>query len=202
MLFLDHGIFRLIYVNQHAVGKRAWRSAQPAPHNIRSLARKGLRTIVNLRGPLAIGSYWLEQEACRRYGIKLVDFKMRSRGAPRHAELLGIRDLIEQIEYPALMHCKSGADRAGLVSALYLHVKDGVPLDQAKQELSLRYGHIRQANTGVLDYFLERYLHDTATRPMPFFDWVEKIYDPDELTRSYRAKGWANWLVNNVLRRE
>jgi hypothetical protein len=49
MLFLDHGVFRLLYANQHRLGQRAWRSGQPAPHQIGALARQGLRTIVNLR---------------------------------------------------------------------------------------------------------------------------------------------------------
>jgi protein tyrosine/serine phosphatase len=37
-----------------------------------------------------------------------------------------------------LIHRKSGADRAGLMSALYLDLKEGVPMAQAKRQLSLR----------------------------------------------------------------
>ena len=37
---------------------------------------------------------------------------------------------------------------------------------------------------------------------MPFFEWVDTVYDPDELKRTFHAKGWANRLVNTVLRRE
>lgn len=202
MLFVDHGIFRMIYVNRHRIGERAWRSAQPAPHHIRRLARKGVRTIVNLRGERLCGSYWLEQAACERHGIELVNFQIRSRAAPSREELRAARELFERIEYPMLMHCKSGADRAGLMSVLYRFIKEGVPLDEAKQELSLRYGHIRQADTGILDHFFERYLEDNRRRPMPFFEWVDKVYDPDELKRSFHAKGWANRLVDQVLRRE
>jgi protein tyrosine phosphatase (PTP) superfamily phosphohydrolase (DUF442 family) len=202
MLFVDHGIFRLIYVNRHRVGARAWRSAQPAPHHIRALARRGIRTVVNLRGERLCGSYWLEREACRRYGIELVNFQVRSRDAPSREELKAACDLFERIQYPMLMHCKSGADRAGLMSALYLFVKEGVPLDHARRELSLRYGHFRQADTGVLDYFFDRYFEDNARCPMPFFEWVETVYDPDELKRSFRAQGWANRIVGSVLRRE
>jgi protein tyrosine phosphatase (PTP) superfamily phosphohydrolase (DUF442 family) len=202
MLFVDHGVFRLIYVNRHRVGEHAWRSAQLAPHHIRALARDGVRTIVNLRGERLCGSYWLERHACRRHGIELVDFKVRSRAAPSREELLAARSLFERIEYPMLMHCKSGADRVGLMSALYLFMREGVPLDQARNELSLRYGHFKHADTGILDYFFERYLKDNARSPMPFFEWVETVYDPDELKRSFTAKGWANRIVDSVLRRE
>ena len=101
-----------------------------------------------------------------------------------------------------LMHCKSGSDRAGLMSVLFQHVHEGVPMEQAIQQLSLRFGHIRQADTGVLDAFFERYLADTKKRPMAFFDWVETVYDPDELKQTFQANGFANRIVNSVLRRE
>jgi protein tyrosine/serine phosphatase len=202
MLFVDHGIFRVVYANRHRIGERAWRSAQPTPGQIAAFARDGIRTIVNLRGERLCGSYWLEVEACRRHGIELVDFQVRSRAAPSRAELRAARELFERIDYPMLMHCKSGADRAGLMSALFRIVKDGCPVAVAKEELGLKFGHIRQADTGILDYFFQRYLEDTRSRPMPFFEWVEKVYDPDELKRSFKAKGWANRLVDGVLRRE
>ena len=202
MLFVDHGILRLFYGNRHRLGERAWRSAQPAPHHIHALARRGVRTIVNLRGERLCGSYWLERAACARCGIRLVNFQVRSRAAPSREELTAARDLFERIEYPMLMHCKSGADRVGLMSVLYRHLKEGAPLEVARKELSLRYGHFRQADTGILDAFFERYLEDNGRRPMPFFEWIDTVYDPDDLKRSFHAKGWANRLVNQVLRRE
>lgn len=202
MLFIDHGIFRMFYLNRHRIDAHAWRSAQPAPHDIRAFAGMGIKTVVNLRGERLCGSYWLEQAACERHGIKLVDFQVRSRGAPSLKELRDVRALFEMVEYPMLMHCKSGADRAGLMSVLYRHLKEGVGLPEAMRQLSLRYGHIRQAETGILDAFFERYQVDNARRPMPFFEWVETVYDPDELKSSFKASGWANRLVNSVLRRE
>ncbi len=202
MLFVDHGILRYFYVNQHRLGDKAWRSAQPAPWHIRRLARQGVKTIVNLRGERLCGAYYLEQRACADAGIKLVNFTIRSRAAPSKEEIRAARDLIGSIEYPALLHCKSGADRAGLMSVLFRHVHEGEPIETALSELSWRYGHVRQADTGVLDYFFERYLADNAKSPIPFFDWVETVYDPDELKASFHASGWANRLVNGILRRE
>lgn len=202
MLLVDHGIFRLVYANCHKISNKAWRSAQPAPHHIGRFAKAGIRTIVNLRGPRQCGSYWLEQEACARHGLKLINFQMRSRAAPTREELKGAKHLFEEIEYPMLMHCKSGADRAGLMSVLYRFLHEGVPLKEATRELSLKYGHIRQADTGILDYFFEKYLADSAARPMSFFEWVDTVYDPDELKRTFRSKGWANRLVDSVLQRE
>lgn len=202
MLLVDHGIFRLVYANSHRMSDKAWRSAQPAPHQLRGFARAGVRTVVNLRGIRDCGSFWLEQRACQKYGMKLVNFQVRSRAAPSKEELWGAKRLFDEIEYPVLMHCKSGADRAGLISVLYRHLHEGVPMQEAKKELSIRYGHIRQAHTGILDYFFERYIADNAVRPMQFFEWVDTVYDPDEVRSSFRSKGWANRIVDSVLRRE
>lgn len=202
MLLVDHGLFRIFYLNKHRMTTEAWRAAQPTPGQIGRFARMGVRTIINLRGPRMCGSYWLEEQACARHGLNLVNYQIRSRAAPSRQELIGARDLLLGVEYPILLHCKSGADRAGLMSVLYRHIRLGEPIATAKSELSLRYGHIRQADTGILDYFFERYIDDNAKRPLAFFDWVETVYDADELKRSFKAKGWANQIVNRVLRRE
>lgn len=202
MMLVDHGIFRLFYLNRHRLGEKAWRSAQPAPHNIRGLARRGIRTIVNLRGDRPCGSYWLERSACERHGIALVNFKLRSRDAPTREQVKAAQELFETIQYPILMHCKSGADRVGLISVLYRIFREGASVAEAKQELSLRYGHIRQADTGILDRFFESYLEYNARQPISFMEWVDTVYDPVELKRSFRSSGWARRLVDGVLRRE
>ena len=51
MLFIDHGIIRLVYVNEHSVTPDFSRSAQPAPHDIRRLASAGLRTCLLYTSP-------------------------------------------------------------------------------------------------------------------------------------------------------
>jgi protein tyrosine phosphatase (PTP) superfamily phosphohydrolase (DUF442 family) len=202
MLLVDHGIFRVVYANVHKISANAWRSAQPTPRDIRHFARSGIRTIINLRGARDCGSYWLEEAACARHGLKLVNYQVRSRAAPSLEELKGAQKLFQEVEYPILMHCKSGADRAGLMSVLYRHLQEGTPIEEAKRQLSLKYGHIRQADTGILDYFFEKYLEDTKDRAMPFFEWVDTMYDPIELRATFRSKGWANRIVDTVLRRE
>lgn len=201
-LLIDHGFVRLVYLNKHRVGDRAWRAAQPAVHHFRGFAADGVKTIVNLRGPRVCGSYWLEQDACRDLGLTMVDCQMRSRAAPSRDELRRARDLFDRVEYPILMHCKSGADRAGLMSALYRHTKLGEPIEVAMKELALRFGHIRHADTGILDHFFDEYLAFAARQPIAFWDWVETVYDQEAVTRSFKADGFVTRLVSGILRRE
>ena len=146
----------MVYVNQHRVRPRCGVPRSRRRITSGGFAREGIRTIVNLRGERLCGSFWLEEQACARHGIALVNFSVRSRGAFAQGTG-GARELFERIEYPMLMHCVGRRPRR-LMSVLYRHFKEGIPIAQAKRELSLRYGHIRQADTGILDYFFERYL--------------------------------------------
>lgn len=203
MLLVDHGIFRLAYLNLHKVGQKLWRSAQPAPGDIATLARReGLRTIVNLRGGREYGSWPLEREACEQHGIALVDYVVRSRGAPDRETLLAAPALFDGIAYPALIHCKSGADRAGFVAALYLLVHEKRSATEALAQLHPRYGHFRFAKTGILDAFFEAYRDQGEAKGIDFITWVETEYDPVALERDFRPHAFSDFVVDRLLRRE
>lgn len=202
LYFVDHHVFRAVYANRHQIAQGVWRSAQPSPAQIAWIARKGIKTIVNLRGERDCGSYRLQLEACRRHGIKLVNFPLQSRNAPPAAAIHEARKLFQEIEYPVLFHCKSGADRAGLMSALLIHIREGKPIEEALKQLSLKYGHFRKSETGVLDYLFERYIADSSAEPMSLFEWLETRYDPSEIKRDFKSNGWSNLIVNRALQRE
>lgn len=202
-VLVDHGFIRHIYHNRHRVTDKVWRSAQPQPRHLRREKADGIRTIVNLRGRRdTCGSYILEQRTCADLGLKLVDFPIRSRSALDPPTLHAAGRLFGEIEYPALFHCKSGADRAGLMTTLYLFLAEEVPLPEAMDQLSLRFGHVKSSKTGVIDHFFERFLADTDGSRDAFFAWVDTRYDPEALTHEFRSGMLANFLVNQILRRE
>jgi protein tyrosine/serine phosphatase len=202
MLLNDHGVFRLVYLNKHKVSAKLWRSAQPAPYQIGKLKADGVRTIVNLRGGREHGSWQLQKDVCERLGIHLEEFIVRSRGAPDRDTILGAKDFFDRIEYPAVLHCKSGADRAGFVTALYLIVHEGETVADALRHLSARYGHFRFSKTGILDAFFERYRKEGEANNIPFLTWVEKVYDPQALERDFKPGFWSHVLVDRLMRRE
>lgn len=202
MLFVDHGLFRLVYLNRHRIAQDAWRSAQPSPRDIGTMARMGIRTIVNLRGERDCGAYRLQVAACRKHGIRMEELVVKSRAAPTREQVHEANALFARIEHPTLMHCKSGADRAGLASALYLILHEGIPVEQAAAQLGARYGHFKQADTGIIDAFFRRYIEETRSRPMAFLAWVDTVYDPKSLEQQFKAGRWANIIVDKVLRRE
>jgi protein tyrosine/serine phosphatase len=202
MIFVDHGVFRLFYLNRHSVDGKLFRAAQPWPHQIARFARDGGKSLVYLRGGREHGSWPLEKEAAESNGLVLTEFLARSREAPAKDMLLSSPAFFGNLQYPALIHCKSGADRAGFVAALYVLVHLGRPASEALEQLHAKYGHFHWSRTGILDLFFERYRDTGEARGIPFLEWVEVHYDPEALQRDFKPGFWSNLLVDKVLHRE
>lgn len=205
----DHGWLRKLYDNTHEVAPgKMWRTYQPSPAHLKRWRDRGVRTVLNLRGDKPSGFYFLEEEACRALGLNLVTFRVFSREAPSREILHGARKLFNEIDYPAVMHCKSGADRAGLMATLYLFFKEGLPLDKAREQLSFKYGHVKHGKTGVIDYVFDLYtVHagengKSLASPDDFLEWVDQEYDPVQAKKDFRSTGWGDFLTERVLRRE
>lgn len=202
-LWADHSFLRVSFSNAHWLDEKMVRAAQPWPFHLKWWKRDGIRTIINLRGGKGTSFYELEKDACARLGLTMIDFTVTSRAVPTREQVLGARDMFASIQYPALMHCKSGADRAGLMSVLYRHFQQGVPIREAMKELSLRTLHVKQGKTGVLDYTFERYLTDAEPKGISFIDWVQSdAYDPKAIKADFQAGFWATLLTDKILRRE
>ena len=133
----------------------------------------------------------------------MVDFTITSREVPSRARVHGAKELFETIEYPALMHCKSGADRAGIMSVFYMHFRKGLPIREAMDQLNLRYLHVKQGNCGVLDYTFERYLAEGEPAGLSFLEWVESDdYDAVQIKADFRAGMIGKLISDKILRRE
>lgn len=208
-LFGDHAIIRMAFDNSHEIAPGVWRTYQPSPAKLENWAKRGVRTVVNLRGPKPSAALFLEEEACARLGLRLENFRVYSREAPSIEVLRGARDLFARIEYPALFHCKSGADRVGVFAALYLFFTGRAPLDEALGQLSLLYGHVKQGKTGVIDAAFDLYLAHARANKISLSDvdafmrWAESdAYDPAAIKRDFMGSWWGNFLTERVLRRE
>ncbi|MGE0740552.1 MAG: sulfur transferase domain-containing protein [Hyphomonadaceae bacterium] len=203
LIWADHGFLRARFSNFHWIepGVMA-RANQPSPQAIARYAAQGFKTILNLRGPSDTGYYALERQACEQHGVTLVDARMHSREPPSREQVRRAKELFETIQYPALMHCKSGADRAGVMAVLYRHFKMGQPIDQAMEQLSLKYLHVRQGKTGMIDFFFDTYLKETRESGKSFSAWVDEDYDQKAVKAAFMGEWWANILIDKILRRE
>jgi protein tyrosine/serine phosphatase len=199
-LFVDHGVFRLAWSNfAPVVPGRLYRCNHPTPRRLARLTRRyGLKTLINLRGEAGNGSDALSREAAKRLGLAFVDAPLESRGVPQQERILRLMDVYRTMAEPALIHCKSGADRAGLAAGLFVLAQGG-SADDALAQLSIRFGHFRRSRAGVLDAFLLRY---RAAGKRPFAEWLRDDYDDRALAREFQANGLASFVNDWVLARE
>lgn len=196
--WLDHGILRAFWHNFEKVGEGVYRCNQPDPKRFEAYAAMGMRTVLNLRGVAKQPYYLFEEESCKELGLKLINIQMAARNAPKVKQLVKIIAAFDTMERPFLFHCKSGADRTGLVAALYLMVNEGQSVEQARAQLSFRFLHIRRTATGILDHFLDVYAARNAQSPILILDWIKTEYDPETLTQSFAVKQaalkpWQGW---------
>jgi protein tyrosine/serine phosphatase len=201
-LFVDHAIFRLVWTNFAAVEPGIlYRSNHPTPGKLAAFTRRvGLRSLINLRGQAKNGSDALSRETAARLGLEFYDMALESRGAPQKDRILRLAGIYRDMRGPALIHCKSGADRAGLAAGLYVAIHGGSSA-AALRQLSLRFGHIKQSKTGILDAFFHTYAREGEGKK-PFLDWVREDYDEARLRAEYKSGKLAGFVNDVVLRRE
>ncbi len=200
-LFVDHAALRLVWTNwAEVVPGRLYRSNHPTPGRIAWAKRRfGLASIINLRGATRSGSDALGREVAGRLGLVVRDVALSSGRAPPRETLLALIDALRTAPAPALLHCKSGADRASFAAAVAL-LLEGRTVAEAMGQMSLRFGHLRRSRAGVLDAVLLRYGAEGAGRA--FRDWVASGYDAEAISGAFRAGGLAAFINDRVLRRE
>lgn len=201
LLVFDLGLLRLPVNRPVEVVPGIWRSNQPTPWRLRALAKRGFRSVINLRGEGRSGAFYLEQYHAQRLGLQLYSLKMSSRRAPTQEQLATLHDLLEQAPKPLLLHCKSGADRAGLAAAISVLLQGSSP-ELAARQLSWRYLHIRNASTGMMDHFIQCYAKQGFAAGVGYREWVEQSYDRDQTRLTFRRSGRWSWLTDRLLRRE
>lgn len=187
-LWFDHAFLRTFWTNAFEVAPGVFRSNQPTHKRFVKLKARGIRSVINLRGESGSAHYLVEKESCDQLGLKLINVPLHARAAISREKLLEVIEALKTTERPFLMHCKSGADRAGLASAIFRMVVEGKPVGEAKKMLSVRFAHVKWSSAGVLDFILERFEEDSQKKDVDFETWVRTVYDPVEITEAYRNR--------------
>lgn len=183
----DHGVLRAIWSNFHQLDADVWRHNHPSPSRLAHLKNMGAASVLTLRGATSAPSL-IEAAACEELGLEFRAIEMRASNLPRHTALFGLFDAIREMPKPLVIHCKSGSDRTGLASMIYLHAFKSVPLSEARQQLALRYMHNRFGKAGIVHRLIESYAADHEATGIGFEDWVKTAYDPNGLTAAFARK--------------
>ncbi len=194
---------------------QVYRSAQMDAEDLENVIQeRSIKTVVNLRGPSTRSWHTAEKKVCKRLGVTHLDISLHAESRPKPEELRKLAQIVgDRIRRPILFHCKAGMDRAGLASALValLEQKDA---EVARDQLSVRYGHLAFTGAGAMDRLLEEWIawletnqKEPTTEALTY--WAKNVYVYDlygaliefeEMPESIRSGGVLGLtvLVKNV----
>jgi tyrosine-protein phosphatase SIW14 len=117
------------------VNSRIYRGAQPTDDGFQTIARLGVKTVINLRQEP--GQVAAEEKLVSAAGMRYINIPMDDLGAPTDAQMaLALAVLANESAGPVFVHCRRGADRTGTVIACYRiafeHWRNRQALDEAR----------------------------------------------------------------------
>jgi protein tyrosine/serine phosphatase len=102
-----------------------------------------IKSILNLRGENPTTAWHrAELAAAGKYHVVHYDRSLGSGTPLTLAQMNELVTLMRNAPKPLLVHCNGGADRSGLVAALYCYAIDDETAAQADRQLTIWYGHI------------------------------------------------------------
>ena len=124
--------------NFHQVNETLFRGGQPQPGGLKKLSELGIKTVINLRG--ASEDTRNEQTEAEASGMRYFNIPMSALGRPTDEQVERALAVIESREnWPVFIHCQRGADRTGVIIAVYRILRDQWTAEQAIDEAK-RFG--------------------------------------------------------------
>ena len=138
--------------NLYKVNANLYRGGQPTEAGIRTLAKMGVKTIIDLRGEDARAKR--EENWARAAGMRFINVHESNWRKPTDESIDGILKQIDLTEnQPVFVHCKHGSDRTGTVIAVYRITHDGWSAKQANDEAK-KFGF------GWWQFWMRDYIND------------------------------------------
>jgi protein tyrosine/serine phosphatase len=115
--------------NLYKINDNLYRSAQPTKQGMKNLKKLGIKTIINLRA--------LHSDTDEISGTGLLDEELSVKTWHIEDEdvIRVLRIIRKKENSPFLIHCQHGADRTGVMSAMYRIVEQGWSKDEAIREM-------------------------------------------------------------------
>lgn len=123
---------------------KLYRSAQLTGGEFHDVIQKyGIKSVINLQGDRP-GTSWYEDEIAtmKELGVNHVSISMATENIPRRENLVKLLEAYKNLPRPILIHCRSGADRAGEASAIYVMEYMGKTKEEAAKMLDIKFLHV------------------------------------------------------------
>jgi len=116
--------------NLHKVSDTLYRGAQPEAAGFGSLKELGIKTVVNLR------SLHSDRSFCAKHGLRYVKISAQAWEAEEEEVVDFLKTLADETGLPVFVHCQHGADRTGLMVAVYRIAVEGWSKEEAIAEMT------------------------------------------------------------------
>lgn len=114
--------------NFHRINGDLYRAAQPSARGMRVYEEYGIKTVINLR------SMHSDMDEVRGTGLVLVEIPIIT-WSISEGDVIAVLQAIRDADKPVLVHCQHGADRTGLMIAMYRIVEQGWSRENAAAEM-------------------------------------------------------------------
>jgi len=135
---------------------QAYRSRQLDKEKFEYYIQKyNIKSIINLRGDEP-GVKWYEDEIdiSKKYNIMHYDLELPALKEPEDKDIEKIIQFLKFAPKPILIHCLGGADRSGLIAAVWKIVIESKQKSEASKQLSVLYGHMPFGKARAMDRWL------------------------------------------------
>ena len=145
--------------NLHKVSDQLYRGAQPDAEGMKQLKKMGVRTVVNLR------KFHSDRDEIGETGLAYEHIYFDPLH-PEDKEVVRFLQIVtDKHRVPAFVHCQHGADRTGIMCALYRIAVEGWTREQAIDEMTRGgYGHHEKAFGNLRRYIRKLDLAAICTR--------------------------------------
>ena len=153
LYFFEQGNFHTITFGE------AYRSAQLDNDELAYYIKKyQIKSILNLRGKNPAETWYVDElNFSLKNNVAHYDISLSAYLAPRADDIRNLIDIFKRAPRPLLMHCQAGADRSGLVAAMWKVVVDKESKTEADKQLSILYGHLSIGSASVMDNFFQNW---------------------------------------------
>ncbi len=137
----------------------AYRSAQMAGDELEHYINiYHIKSILNLRGKEPNARWYNDEiKASADKTVMHYDILLSAYSEPTADKVRTLIELIKSVPRPVLIHCQGGADRSGLVAAMWKVIVDKESKSEAGRQLSIFYGHLPFGPTSAMDHFFENW---------------------------------------------
>ncbi|MEK6581731.1 MAG: dual specificity protein phosphatase family protein [Nitrospirota bacterium] len=115
--------------NLHKISDGLYRSAQPTKEGMKNLEKLGIKTIINLR------AFHSDKDKLKGTGLLNTALSVKTWHIEDKDVIRVLKIISKKEDGPFLIHCQHGADRTGVMSAMYRIVVQGWSKDEAIKEM-------------------------------------------------------------------